>query len=282
MLAFSLVFVKGKFSPIDPVVGTWAGNDGAGESIILNQNGTGFAVFLTETGMKTFFPVWKSVGNNSYYLDYPRQAVLSPDNLTLTFADNQSFTGNGFVGPWKGTGEQAQAQGLAAEELLYIFPNNTGFYYLKAAKNPVSSQVMAFSWKQLDDGSYSFYDYSIGMLFALSDDAKTQTYLKTGSKYSGNGLAGIWSRAEPYTAGDGTRVNIQRVFNEDGTAKQFMYKMDGTIHSVRHMTWFRLIDGYYCVVIDDLPLGKAVLNDDGTLTYNDYCTFTPDTVFHKI
>ncbi len=282
LLAAFLVFVKGQFSPIDSIVGTWASNNENRKSLILNEDGTGSSTFFTGNGMEPLAPAWKSVGNNIYNIDYPRVAVLSADNMKLMIGEHASFVGNGFVGPWKGAEKRILAQGFTAEEFLYIFGNNTGFYYLKCKKNPSISQVLAFSWKQLDDESYSFYNYAIGILFELSGDVKTQTILNTGTRYTGEGLTGTWNRKELYTLGDGTRVKIQRIFKEDGTAKQYIYKTDGTIHSVRHMTWFRLIDGYYCIIIDDLPLGKAVLNDDGTLTYYDYHTFTQDTVFHKI
>lgn len=267
VLLFALVFSSGCISS-DPVLGTWVYENYSTPIMHFNEGGTGSFTYEHGNGLITCPITWTQDGDTEYYLlDFPDNVTVSADGTTMTFDTWGVCTGNGFVGTWEFNENYISSLNVTGKEYVRIFDDHTGIMYMICADDPLQSWVDSFSWKQVEDGSYYFYDYHDGFLCELSEDGKTQTFTD-GAVYTGNGLIGAWNRTVPADF-DGTMATGQRIFNADGTAVLTWYYQNGSVYFVYDQTWVQLSDRIYAVLGNPQPIAAVMLNDDGSMSYWD-------------
>ena len=280
LILLAAVFASGCTNTVntpDPVIGTWISNSNDRDVLVLNADGTGTDTYVSENTTYVCNITWVYDGD-SYLLDYPDIANLSADGRSLTLDYGAVFNGNGLVGTWTAEETDILSPGFTGREYYYVFENNTGILYQKCTEDPNYSTVSGFSWKQENDGSYVFYDYTPGYIFELSEDDTVQTFFGDGLQYTGNGLVGTWNRTEPLVWPDGTIMHAERVMNPDGTAKLTWYYQNGTVSHAYDQFWSQ-IDDYYVIMAPDRLLGELDLNDDGSMTF--YYLDDPGVDYHK-
>jgi len=281
LILLAIVFASGCTNTADtsdPVIGTWISNSDAREVFVFNADGTGTETYVRKnTTLVSSIITWVHDGN-TYWLDYPDTANLSADGKSMTLDYGTVFSGNGIVGTWTTEETDILSPGFTGREYYYVFDDHTGIFYLKCSEDPNFSMVNGFSWKQQNDGSYSFYNYTAGYIFELSENDTVQTFFGDGLQYTGNGLVGAWNRTEPLVWPDGNIMHAERVMNADGTAKLTWYYQNGTASHAYDQFW-KQIDDYYVIMGPDRLLGELDLNDAGSMTF--YYQDAPGIVYHK-
>jgi len=281
LILLAAVFASGCITPpaSDPLTGTWISSSDERNVLVFNADGTGTETYVSQNIPDVYNITWGYDGH-SYLVDYPDKGILSADGKTLTldYGAVLSGNGNGIVGTWVAKETEVISPGLTSMEHYLVFENHTGIYYDVCLEDPDYSMVNAFSWKQQNDGSYLFYDYTPGYLFMLSENETVQTHFGAGVLYTGNGLIGVWNRTQTEVEPDGSIIHAQRVFNADGTAKLTWYYDNGTVAFAYDQIWAKLHD-YYAVMIPGVPCGELVLNNDGSLMF--YYMEDPGEVYHK-
>jgi hypothetical protein len=281
LVILAIIFASGCINTAetpDPIIGTWTSENDDRYVLILNADGTGTDSYVR--GNTTLFcPVAWEYDGESYLLDYPNTAALSVDGKTLTLDYGTVFSGDGISGTWTGQETYLIYPGITGSEYYYIFDNHTGIYYWKCNENPAFSSVNGLSWKQLDNGTFSFYNYTQGYIFELSENDTVQTFFDGGIHYTGNGLIGVWNRTEPNITPDGSIYTARRIMNADGTSTLTWYDQNGTVSIGYDQIWTKL-GGYYVIVgPESSRLGELILNDDGSISY--YHPQDHETVYHK-